>query len=406
MRYPERLINSFHELSALVLSQESVGSTLDVVSDLAVKTIPACDVASVSLVRPKGISTVGSSDAVAQTLDAIQYDTGEGPCLDAIGKDAMWFQIDAMSTDSTWPAFSSRAAGEGFESLLAFTLRVDHDTLGALNLYASEAHAFSEEDRDFGAIYAAHVAVSLANAQTQAGRVRSGATSGGADISQEIVARAVGILMERDLRSADEALEILQERAEELNVRLGTTAQEVIDVSDRERAELELPAGFAERMMGRARSGKPPSDVRVPPALMAVAMFVLGGSVTALFMGPRLDVAQRTAQASRTALHTALTSGQGLQLEGSSGVVARMNPTQEGSVFVAGGLADAPSSRTYQLWLVRDGEVVASRVFDAEDGIALVRMPQLLSAFDEVAVTVEPAGGSEAPTTDPILGSG
>jgi GAF domain-containing protein len=405
MKYPQRLLRSFQELSGLVLSQESVGSTLDVVSNLAVQTIPTCDVASVSLVRPDGISTVGSSHEVAQKIDAIQYATGEGPCLDAIGKSAMWFQIDDMTNDSTWPTFSSRAAQEGFKTLLAFTLRVDDDTLGALNLYAHDAHAFSEEDRDFGAIYAAHAAVALANAQASADLARSVDGPAQVDVSQEIVARAVGILMEREVRSGDEALKVLEERAQELKVRLRTAAQEVISTSDRERADLELPEGFAERMMGRARDKKLTSPLRIPLALLWIGMFLLGALLTGLVMGPKLDDATATAQARGEALHASLANGDGLLLQGAGGAVGRMTPGQEGSVFVSDSLTEPPSGHTYQLWLMRDGEVVADRVFRIDQGIALVQMAEPLSAFDQVAVTLEPGAGSEAPTTDPVLAS-
>lgn len=254
MSYPERLLNSFQELSELVLSHETVRSTLDIVSSLAVQTIPSCDVASVSLVRADGISTIGWSDQVATILDAMQYETRQGPCLDAITKDAGWFQIDEMSADTRWPDFSSLAAREGFESLLAFPLRVETDRLGALNLYARAANAFSPEDREIGAIYAAHAAVALANAQTVAHGRRDLNELNDALLSGEIIGRAIGILMEGEFRSADEALAVLEARAEQLRVRLQDSAREVVDSANQRRDGLDLPAGFADRIVGRSRT--------------------------------------------------------------------------------------------------------------------------------------------------------
>jgi transcriptional regulator with GAF, ATPase, and Fis domain len=251
--YPERLLHSFRELYGLVLSRESVASTLDVVARLAVETIPACDLASVSLVRGAEILTVGTSDDVAFLLDEIQYEMGEGPCLDAIAKDEMWFRIDDMTTDTMWPDFSARAARYGFASLLAFTLRIDHDTLGALNLYARAASGFAAEDVENGAIYAAHAAVALANSQAAPGRTEGRAELNEALLSQEIIARAVGILMEKEFRTPEEAFEILEERAEHLKIQLRDCAQEVLLTADRERADLELPEGFVRRVMGRSR---------------------------------------------------------------------------------------------------------------------------------------------------------
>lgn len=253
MTYPDRLLSSFTELSELVLSRETVASTLDVVARLAVQTIPACDVASISLVKPEEILTVGASDDIAYTLDAIQYETGEGPCLDAIEKNEMWFLIEEMTADVTWPAFSAHAVQHGFESLLAFTLRLDGDTLGALNLYAREASVFEEEDVDNGAIFAAHAAAALANAQAWSGGNRGRNELAAELVSQEVIARAVGILMEKEFRSAEEAFEVLQERAEALKIRLQESAKEVVVAADHDRADLDLPAGFSDRIMGRAR---------------------------------------------------------------------------------------------------------------------------------------------------------
>ena len=247
-------MNSFQELSELVLSHETVRTTLDIVSGLAVQTIHSCDVASVSLVRGDGISTIGWSDEVATTLDAIQYETRQGPCLDAIAKDASWFQIDEMSTDTKWPDFSSLAAREGFESLLAFPLRVEADRLGALNLYARAADTFSVEDREIGAIYAAHAAVALAKAQTMAHGRPDVSELNDALLSGEIIGRAIGILMEGEFRSADEALSILEARAEELRVKLQDSARQVVDSANQRRAEVDLPAGFADRIVGRSRT--------------------------------------------------------------------------------------------------------------------------------------------------------
>lgn len=251
MNYPERLLGSFQQLSRLVLSHETVGSTLDVVSRLAVETMPACDVASVSLLRDREISTIGFSHEIAVSLDAIQYDTGEGPCLDAIAKEDRWFEIADMRNDSTWPAFSTRAAELGFHSLLAFPLRVDARTLGALNLYGYRVKAFAEEDRQYGAIYAAHASIALANAQTWALGAPTNRHLSEELVVREIIGRAVGILMEAEALSASAAHTLLERRAEELKHKVRDLAEEVISEADKRRASMQLPAGFADRLMNR-----------------------------------------------------------------------------------------------------------------------------------------------------------
>jgi anti-sigma-K factor RskA len=68
-------------------------------------------------------------------------------------------------------------------------------------------------------------------------------------------------------------------------------------------------------------------------------------------------------------------------------------------------LEPAPEGRTYQLWLIRNGQPVPSQVFNSEaDGHALVEGIAVPSdgGIEAYAVTQEPAGGSSEPTM-PIL---
>jgi anti-sigma-K factor RskA len=63
------------------------------------------------------------------------------------------------------------------------------------------------------------------------------------------------------------------------------------------------------------------------------------------------------------------------------------------------------AGRVYQAWVMRRGrDVEPSTVFVlARDGSSTVAIPQSLSSGDQVLVTQEPAGGSPAPTSRPLL---
>lgn len=63
--------------------------------------------------------------------------------------------------------------------------------------------------------------------------------------------------------------------------------------------------------------------------------------------------------------------------------------------------------REYQVWLIRNGERTSGAVFATdEDGYRGLRLEAPLSLFeyDEVGVTIEPAGGSPQPTGPRVLG--
>lgn len=79
--------------------------------------------------------------------------------------------------------------------------------------------------------------------------------------------------------------------------------------------------------------------------------------------------------------------------------------TSDGSVLVAVDLGEAPENRDYQLWLMKEGTPTPGDTFDVSGSVVIVESKHDLSEFDGAAVTVEPEGGSEAPTTEPVLSS-
>ncbi len=81
----------------------------------------------------------------------------------------------------------------------------------------------------------------------------------------------------------------------------------------------------------------------------------------------------------------------------------------EGSAaLVLTDLGPAPAGKTYELWIVPGGDIDdANRagIFAGSDGAEIVGVEGTVGAGDLVAVTIEDAGGVEAPTTPPIVAS-
>ena len=78
--------------------------------------------------------------------------------------------------------------------------------------------------------------------------------------------------------------------------------------------------------------------------------------------------------------------------------------TRDGHLFIAMKLAAAPAGKIYQAWtLAKGAKAVAPSVtfVPAANGIAFVELPVNASGLAAVAVSVEPAGGSKAPTSTP-----
>lgn len=73
------------------------------------------------------------------------------------------------------------------------------------------------------------------------------------------------------------------------------------------------------------------------------------------------------------------------------------------SALVIDDLAPLPDDKTYELWYIGSSGPVSAGLFDGGDGQTVAPLEGTLAEGAVVAVTVEDAGGSEAPTTDPIL---
>ena len=75
------------------------------------------------------------------------------------------------------------------------------------------------------------------------------------------------------------------------------------------------------------------------------------------------------------------------------------------AALIADDLPELPADKVYELWYINDSGARPAGIFtvDASGTVEQVLEGDMQSG-DMVGVTVEPAGGSEVPTTDPIVG--
>jgi anti-sigma-K factor RskA len=76
------------------------------------------------------------------------------------------------------------------------------------------------------------------------------------------------------------------------------------------------------------------------------------------------------------------------------------------AVLVVDGLGPAPAGKTYELWVSAHGEdPVPAGLFPGSDGREVALVDGTVDTGEVVLVTIEPAGGVDAPTTEPIVGT-
>ncbi len=76
------------------------------------------------------------------------------------------------------------------------------------------------------------------------------------------------------------------------------------------------------------------------------------------------------------------------------------------ALLTTANLPALPANQTYQLWFIgEDGQPVSAGIFRIDEsgiGSLIVNLPDAPQAFQVIAISQEPAGGSEQPTTNPL----
>lgn len=202
-----------------------VGATLDMITAAAVGSVPGTDDCGITLVVDRRtVESRSPTGDMPRLIDDLQQRLGEGPCLDAIYEHET-VRIDDIGSEDRWPRFSAEAPGLGMHSMLSFQLFVRGSTLGALNLYAREPHAFDEESESVGLVFASHGAIALAGAQAEE-HLRA------AIASRDLIGQAKGILMERFKVTADDAFQLLALTSSRTNRKLVDIAEELCRTGD------------------------------------------------------------------------------------------------------------------------------------------------------------------------------
>ncbi|MGW5195279.1 GAF and ANTAR domain-containing protein [Kribbella sp. NPDC004138] len=188
----------------------------------AVDTIDSIDHASISVTAKDGrIQTLAPTDEVVARADALQYELGQGPCIEA-ALDEPVVQVDDLFDDPRWPVFGPKVAETlGLRAQVAFQFRADPQVRGALNLYANRPHSIGSDDRLMGMMFAKLAAVAL-------GWTRDDASASATLDSREEIGKAVGIVMERYRVDPDRAFAILVHTSQSHNIKLRKVAADIV----------------------------------------------------------------------------------------------------------------------------------------------------------------------------------
>lgn len=221
-------------LAALALFQVTdvtVGDTLQKIADITVDAIPGAAIAGMTMLGDdEQPTTAVYTDEESPEIDAAQYRSGRGPCLDA------WRQNRAIRIDEIsgradqYPDFVAACEQHGVMSTLSLPMTAGDVALGAMNLYARELRGFDEGDEALGLELAVAAGTVLANVSAYWEACDLSQQLSEAMRSRAVIEQAKGMIMATtpDL-TADEAFDVLRKASQRENVKLRVIAERIVE---------------------------------------------------------------------------------------------------------------------------------------------------------------------------------
>ncbi len=132
------------ELHTLLSDFPDVVGFLQQLAALSAALVPRAS-CGVAMQRKDQVTTVASSDDFASALGQIEYDRGQGPCLQAL-RTGERVRVPDLATDDRWGEYRLHALAAGVRSCVSLPLTVDDAPIGTVTLYSRARNGFGKKD--------------------------------------------------------------------------------------------------------------------------------------------------------------------------------------------------------------------------------------------------------------------
>jgi len=201
------------------------------VAVLATDTIEGSAFAGLMMTVNGRLQTPVFTDEDAPEIDARQYETGVGPCLDSY-RHATLYTIPSTPQDERWRPFSETCLEHGVLSTMSVPVMTDGTAVGALNFYSHEERAFGPEAETLGTAFAEQAAIVIRNATAYWDAKALGEQLSQALETRVVIEQAKGLLMSTGLTSAA-AFDLLRKASQRENRKLHQIAAQLVADAER-----------------------------------------------------------------------------------------------------------------------------------------------------------------------------
>jgi GAF domain-containing protein len=221
------------DLAGLVAGSLGLSDLLAEVAAFAVRAIPGADGAGVTLMRvdqgDEMVTAFAASAPFVAHIDDIQFVTlHEGPSITA-ALERRTVRSGSLGGEKMWPRFGPRVGRLGVHSVLSLPLLLADQVIGAINVYARDKDVFDDRAAELGGLFAKPAAVAAHNAQILADALALTVRLQAALVTRPVIDQAIGIMMARTGRSAEDALSQLRSMSQAQHRKLAEIAQHIVD---------------------------------------------------------------------------------------------------------------------------------------------------------------------------------
>lgn len=187
-----------------LLTAQTAEHAVHLLAEAALDAVPGATGAGVTLIRAGEPTSTGFTDEAVAAVDALQYATGQGPCLAAWAASQV-VRVEDTETDPRWPGWGAAAAQASVRSCLSVPLLHGKATIGALKVYSDAPGVFTDTDQELLVRLSSAAAALLGHIQTSETPARINQELAETIRLRDTIQLAKGILMGRQALSEDAA---------------------------------------------------------------------------------------------------------------------------------------------------------------------------------------------------------
>jgi GAF domain-containing protein len=227
MTRQELLVRTFVDIAETLVTDFDGMEFLDTLAQRFVQLFDAAAAGFMLHDPQRGLRVVAATDERMLTIQLLELQATEGPCLDAF---TQRYPVHATMASATgrWPRFAPKALAEGFGSVSAFPLRLQDEAIGAVNVSRAEPTPLSGSDVAAAQALADVATIALLQERMARRKTLLIEQLEHALDSRVVVEQAQGMIADRAGIDVGAAFTLLRRHARNTNQRLSAVAQDIV----------------------------------------------------------------------------------------------------------------------------------------------------------------------------------